>query len=39
MSIQDVNFEMKYQPGKDKADLFDFFSRHPLPDTVEDDIE
>lgn len=39
MSMQDVDFEMKYQPGKDEADPLDFLSRHPLPDTVEDGTE
>ena len=39
MAMQDVDFEMKYQPGKDEADPLDFLSRHPLPDTDEEDTE
>ena len=39
MAMQDVDFEMKYQPGKDEADPLDFLSRHPLPETEEDDTE
>ena len=32
MDMQDVDFEMKYEPGRDEADPLDFFlSRHPLP--------
>ncbi len=37
--MQVVDFEMKYQPGKDEADALDFLSRHPLPDTEEDGTE
>ena len=39
MSLQDVDFEMKYQAGKDEADPLDFRSRHSLPNAVEDDTE
>ena len=39
MAMQYVDFEMKYQPGKDKLDPFDFQSRHPLPEVEEDDTE
>ena len=28
MDMQDVAFEMKYEPGKDEADPLDFLSRH-----------
>lgn len=31
MDMQDVDFEMKYEPGRDEADPLDFLSRHPLP--------
>ena len=30
MGMQDVDFELIYEPGKDDADPFDFLSRHPL---------
>ena len=29
----DVDYELMNEPGKDEADLSDFFSRHPLPET------
>ena len=31
MDMRDVDFEMKYEPGRDEADPLDFLSRHPLP--------
>ena len=31
MDMQDVDFEMKYEPGRDELDPLDFVSRHPLP--------
>ena len=31
MDIQDVDFELVYQAGKDKADPLDYLSRHPSP--------
>ena len=31
MDMQDVDYEMVYEPGKDEADPLDFLSRHPLP--------
>ena len=31
MDMQDVDFEMKYEPGRDEADPLDFLSRQPLP--------
>ena len=31
MDMQDVDFELVYEPGKDDADPMDFLSRHPLP--------
>lgn len=39
MDMQDVDFEMVYEPGKDEADPLDFLSRHPLPVTGTDDTE
>ena len=30
MDIQDIDFELVYEPGKDDADPMDFLSRHPL---------
>ena len=31
VGMQDVDFEMKYELGKDEADPLDFLSRHLLP--------
>ena len=39
MDMQDVDFEMKYEPGRDKLDPLDFLSRHPLPVIGNDDTE
>ena len=39
MAMQDVDFEMKYQPGKDEQDPLDFLSRHPLPTNDDEDTE
>jgi hypothetical protein len=39
MGMQDVDFELIYQPGKDEADPLDFLSRHPLPETGRDTVE
>ena len=36
MEMQDVNYELVYEPGKDEADPLDFLSRHPLPETGHD---
>ena len=33
MEIQDVDYELLNEPGKDEADPLDFLSRHPLPET------
>jgi hypothetical protein len=33
MELQDMDFEVEYQPGKDEADPLDYLSRHPLPET------
>ncbi|XP_038062363.1 uncharacterized protein K02A2.6-like [Patiria miniata] len=39
MNMQDVDFELVYEPGKDEADPLDFLSRHPLPETGTDSTE
>jgi len=39
MDMQDVDFEMIYEPGKDEADPLDFLSRHPMPETGNDSVE
>ena len=39
MGMQDVDFELIYEPGKDEKDPLDFLSRHPLPETGRDAVE
>ena len=39
MDMQGVDFEMKYEPGRDELDPFHFLSRHPLPVIGNDDTE
>ncbi len=39
MDLQDVDFELIYEPGRDEQDPLDFLSRHPLPDTGSDETE
>lgn len=39
MDIQDVDFELVYEPRRDAADPLDFLSRHPLPETRHDNTE
>ena len=39
MEMQDVDYELVYEPGKDAADPLDYLSRHPLPETQRDDTE
>ena len=39
MKMQDVDYELVYEPGKDEADHLDYLSRHPLPETEEDNTE
>ena len=39
MEMQDVDYKLVYEPGKDAADPMDYQSRHPLPDTEADDTE
>ena len=36
MEMQDVVYELVYEPGKDEADPLDYLSRHPLPETEDD---
>ena len=39
MGMQDVDFELIYEPDKDEADPLDFLSRHPVPETGRDAVE
>ena len=39
MEMQDVDYEIVYEPGKDAADPIDYLSRHLLPETERDDTE
>ena len=39
MEMQDVDFELVYEPGKDAADPMDYLSRHPLSEVETDDTE
>ena len=39
MQMQDVDYELVYEPGKDEADSLDFLSRHPLPERGHDKTE
>ena len=39
MDMQDVGFELVYEPGKDDAYPMDYLSRHPLPITGTDNTE
>ena len=36
MDMQDVDYELVYEPGKDEADPLDYLSRHSLPGTERD---
>ena len=36
MEMQDVDFELVYEPGKDKQDLLDYLSQHLLLETGND---
>ena len=33
MEMQDVDYELVYESGKDEADPLDFLFRHPQPET------
>ena len=37
--MQDVDYELIYEPGKDAADPMDYLLRHPLPESETDDTE
>ena len=39
IEMQDVHFELIYEPGKDAADPMDYLSRHTLPGAETDDTE
>ena len=39
MAMQDVDYELVYEPGKDEADPMDYLSRHPLPHKGRDTTE
>ena len=39
MDLQDVDFQLIYEPGKDERDPLDFLSRHPLPTLGNDNTE
>ena len=39
MDMQNVDYELIYEPGKDEADPLDYLSRHPLPITGTDNTE
>ena len=39
MDMQDVDYELVYEPGKNEKDPLDFISRDPLPETEEDTIQ
>ena len=36
MEMQEVDYEVMFEPGIDEADPLDFLSRHPLPETGHD---
>ena len=39
MDMQDVGYELVYEPEKDEQDRLDFLSRHPLPESDTDNAE
>ena len=39
MEMQDVGYELVYEPRKDEADPLDFLTRHPMPETGHDTTE
>ena len=39
MEMEDVDYELIYEPRKDEADPLDYLSRHPLPETEDDSTE
>ena len=36
MEMQDMDYKLVYEPGRDAADPLDYLSRHPLPETEND---
>ena len=36
MEMQDLDFELIYEPGRDEQDPLDYLSRYPLPETGND---
>lgn len=39
MDMQDKDYELVYEPGRDKQDPLDFLYRHPLPVSGTDNTE
>ena len=39
MEMEDVDYELVYEPRKEEADPLDYLSRHPLPETEDDSTE
>ena len=39
MEMQDVDYALVYEPGKDVADPLDYLLRHPPPETEKDDTD
>ena len=39
MDMQNVDYEMRYEPAKDEADPMNLLSPQPLPETGEDETE
>ena len=39
MEMQDVDYELVYEPSRDAANQLDYLSRHPFPETENDDTE
>ncbi|CAC5411393.1 unnamed protein product [Mytilus coruscus] len=39
VDMQDIDYELVYEPGKDEQDPLDYLSRHPLPETENDETE
>ncbi|CAC5422301.1 unnamed protein product [Mytilus coruscus] len=38
-ALENVDYELVYEPGKDEQDPLDYLSRHPLPETENDETE
>ena len=39
MQIQEVDYELIYEPGRDEAGPLDYLLKHPLPETEDDGSE